>query len=171
MIESEPEQFTHQNSVLLYRYLNTEDHKNQAFRYLKQYIILRDLCYDVTHFWIPPCHRNLSVVSRRSFSVNIWSARLGFISDRNDWCMSCGCIACDMYRHSSKRSLHYYLPPWPIPPTNTVLSPKIKLMVLVLVIVLIWGQDLENVYPLRKTLQTIIKTVYGNHIIGSGYGL
>ena len=42
-IESEPEQFKHQNSVLLYP--NTEDHKNQAFRYLKQYIIL---CYDVT---------------------------------------------------------------------------------------------------------------------------
>ena len=45
-IESEPEQFTLQNSVLLYP--NTEDHKNQAFRYLKQYIILCDLCYDVT---------------------------------------------------------------------------------------------------------------------------
>jgi len=57
-IESEPEQFTHQNSVLLYP--NTEDHKNQAFRYLKQYIILCDLCYDVT-FWIPPCHWNLYV--------------------------------------------------------------------------------------------------------------
>jgi len=38
MIESEPEKFTHQNSALLYP--NTEDHKNQAFRYLKQYIIL-----------------------------------------------------------------------------------------------------------------------------------
>jgi len=45
-IESEPEQFTHQNSALLYP--NTEDHKNQAFRYLKQYLILCDLCYDVT---------------------------------------------------------------------------------------------------------------------------
>ena len=106
-IESEPEQFTHQNSVLLYP--NTEDHKNQAVRYLKQYIILCDLCYDST-FWIPPCHRNLSVVSRRSFSVNIWSARLGFISDRNDWCMSCGCIACDMYRHSSKIIITKLLP-------------------------------------------------------------
>ena len=45
-IESEPEQFTHQNSVLLYP--NTEDHQNQVFRYLKQYIIPCDLCYDVT---------------------------------------------------------------------------------------------------------------------------
>jgi len=45
-IESEPEQFKHQNSVLFYP--NTEDHKNQAFRYLKQYIIVCDLCYDVT---------------------------------------------------------------------------------------------------------------------------
>jgi len=32
MTESEPEQFTLQNSVLLYP--NTEDHKNQALRYL-----------------------------------------------------------------------------------------------------------------------------------------
>jgi len=44
-IESEPEQFTHQKTVLLCP--NTEDHKNQAFRYPKQYIILCDLCYDV----------------------------------------------------------------------------------------------------------------------------
>ena len=108
-IESEPEQFKHQNLVLLYP--NTEDHKNQAFRYLKQYIILCDLCYDVTFLDIPPCHRNLSVVSRHSFSANIQSTRLGFISDRNDWCMSCGCIACDMYRHIYQRDHHSKLLP------------------------------------------------------------
>ena len=45
-IESEPEHFTNQNSVLLYP--NTEDHKNRVFRYLKQCIIPCDLCYDVT---------------------------------------------------------------------------------------------------------------------------
>jgi len=32
-------------------------------------------------------------------------------------------------------------------------------MVLVLVIVLIWGQDSENVFPARKTLQSMTKTM------------
>ena len=97
-IESEPEQFKHQNSVLLYP--NTENHKNQAFRYLKQYIILCDLCYDATFL---NSSMPQSVVSRHSFSANIRSTRLGFISDWNDWCMSCGCIACDIYRHTYQR--------------------------------------------------------------------
>jgi len=43
-------------------------------------------------------------------------------------------------------------------------------MVLVFVIVLICGQDSENVFPARKTLQTITKTmgIQVIDIIGSG---
>ena len=43
-------------------------------------------------------------------------------------------------------------------------------MVLVLVIVLIWDQELENVYPVKKTLQTITNTmgIQVIDIIGSG---
>jgi len=44
-------------------------------------------------------------------------------------------------------------------------------MVLVFVIVLICGQDSENVFPARKTLQTITKTmgIQVIDIIGSGF--
>ena len=76
-IESEPEQFKHQNSALLYP--NTEDHKNQAFRYLKQFTILWPLLWCL----IFPCHRNLSVVSTFFLCEHlVCKARIYF---RQDW--------------------------------------------------------------------------------------
>ena len=109
-IESEPEQFKHQNSVLLYP--NTEDHKNQAFRYLKQYIILCDLCYDVT--FLNSSMPQKPVCSVKTFFLcehSVCKTRI------QEW------LVYIMRMHSvwyvqtylSKRLLNYYLPPWPIP--------------------------------------------------------
>ena len=112
-IESEPEQFKHQNSVLLYP--NTEDHKNQAFRYLRQYIILCDLCYVVT--FLNSSMPQKPVRSVKTFFLcehPVYKTRIYF---RQEW------LVYVMRMHSmwyvqtylSKRLLNYYLPPWPIP--------------------------------------------------------
>ena len=92
----------------------------QIFNRIHNWIIPCDLCYDVT-FLNSSMPRKPVYSVKSSFSANIWSARLGFISDRN-WLMQVIRMHSMWYVHILSLNITFAHPVFSAQRSNTMSS-------------------------------------------------